>query len=339
MIKTLHIRNFQVFEDIEIAGLRRVNLIAGKNNCGKTALLEALRIYKAGGDTTVVNHVLSKRGQWRKGWDSSYEALYNRKKFNEADGKNGQMTMLINNLVIMRKRVSGTGTTDTYSYFANPDFRAHSQQSSNDVIKFNPSPSKETQLLSNIEGDDPKDKAVFLPFGSGLHNLEDLWQKIVLTPQEDEVLDIIRETIEPRLIRLDMTGGITKVRLKQESTPVPLSSLGDGVQRMLLLAVALVSAKGNLLLLDEFEAGLHHSVQKKLWETMFEYALKWDIQIFATTHSEDTVRKFFYVADSPQYEKEALFLRLQFDRMGVHEAEIYDMERLGNSLELHLETR
>lgn len=108
---------------------------------------------------------------------------------------------------------------------------------------------------------------------------------------------------------------------------------------MLTLAIALVSAKGKMLLIDEFEAGLHHSVQKKLWEMVFEYATKWDIQVFATTHSQDTVRNFFYVASRPEYENQATFLRLQFDRMGVHEAQVYDMQRLEQSLELHLETR
>ena len=108
---------------------------------------------------------------------------------------------------------------------------------------------------------------------------------------------------------------------------------------MLLFSIAMVSAKGKMLLIDEFEAGLHHTVQKKLWEMVFHYAKELDIQVFATTHSEDTVRNFYYVASRPENENEATFLRLQFDRLGVHEAQVYDMERLGKSLELHLETR
>lgn len=43
MLDKLTIKNFRIFEDFNIEGLRRVNLIAGKNNTGKTTLLEWLR--------------------------------------------------------------------------------------------------------------------------------------------------------------------------------------------------------------------------------------------------------------------------------------------------------
>ena len=42
MLKDLEIRNFRCFEQTKISGFERVNLIGGKNNVGKTALLEAL---------------------------------------------------------------------------------------------------------------------------------------------------------------------------------------------------------------------------------------------------------------------------------------------------------
>ena len=47
MLKEIEIQNFRCFEHIKISGFERVNLIGGKNNAGKTALLEALlrRIY------------------------------------------------------------------------------------------------------------------------------------------------------------------------------------------------------------------------------------------------------------------------------------------------------
>lgn len=42
MIKSLKISNFRCFSNIEANGFSRINLIGGKNNAGKTALLEAL---------------------------------------------------------------------------------------------------------------------------------------------------------------------------------------------------------------------------------------------------------------------------------------------------------
>jgi AAA15 family ATPase/GTPase len=42
MYKSFKIKNFRCFEELELNELAEVNLIAGKNNVGKTALLEAL---------------------------------------------------------------------------------------------------------------------------------------------------------------------------------------------------------------------------------------------------------------------------------------------------------
>src|SRR5437773_1114667 len=45
MFASITIDNFKPFAHFEIAGFRRVNVITGRNNAGKTALLEALFIH------------------------------------------------------------------------------------------------------------------------------------------------------------------------------------------------------------------------------------------------------------------------------------------------------
>ena len=44
MYKSFRVKNFRCFKDLEINDLGRVNLIAGKNNTGKTALMEAMYV-------------------------------------------------------------------------------------------------------------------------------------------------------------------------------------------------------------------------------------------------------------------------------------------------------
>src|SRR5437868_3865815 len=42
MLKSLHFQNFRGFRDVRVRSLKRVNLITGENDTGKTAFLEAL---------------------------------------------------------------------------------------------------------------------------------------------------------------------------------------------------------------------------------------------------------------------------------------------------------
>ncbi|MEI6730675.1 MAG: AAA family ATPase, partial [Pseudomonadota bacterium] len=47
-LSSLHIKNFRMLEDFQVKKLGKVNLIVGKNNSGKSTVLEALRIYAGG---------------------------------------------------------------------------------------------------------------------------------------------------------------------------------------------------------------------------------------------------------------------------------------------------
>ena len=116
--------------------------------------------------------------------------------------------------------------------------------------------------------------------------------------------------------------------------PVPLKKAGDGLNRLLSIALALVNAKGKMLLIDEFEVGLHHSVQEKLWEIVFGYAKKWDIQVFATTHSEDTIHAFTNIAHKIEFEGMANYIRLQRTR---NQKDIVSVVNDVHSLEIALE--
>jgi AAA15 family ATPase/GTPase len=43
-----------------------------------------------------------------------------------------------------------------------------------------------------------------------------------------------------------------------------LRSLGDGLYRIFAISLALVNAKDGILLIDEFENGLHYSIQEDI---------------------------------------------------------------------------
>lgn len=325
MIKTLKIENFRLFQHLEITDLRRVNLFAGKNNCGKTALLEALRIMGAGEDVSVMRYIVEQRGEsMLNPWDMYDSFFYRPELEKKLLNLKEHLTFRINEFRCERHY---QGDRNVFYYVGSHENR------------------QENALTLTFQIQDtktPRDRFVYVPFSATEHfPLGFYWDKIALTPREDKVIQILQETLLPNLVRLDVQqNNRIMVRLKEEERPVPLKSLGDGAQRMLSLAIALVMAKDNVLLIDEIETGLHYSVLEKIWEILFTYSKELNVQVFATTHSQDALRAFTYVLEKPGNNDEGVFFRLQQNRKdGQIEAIRYEPESLELSLESNLDPR
>ena len=98
------------------------------------------------------------------------------------------------------------------------------------------------------------------------------------------------------------------VRAEGLPRPVPLRSFGDGLNRLFGIVLSLVNAKGGLLLIDEFENGMHHTVQTDTWRAIFRLAGQLDVQVIATSHSWDAIEAFQVAAAEAQ--DEGVLIRL-----------------------------
>ncbi|MDE5625634.1 MAG: AAA family ATPase, partial [Muribaculaceae bacterium] len=61
-MNSIEISNFKNFRHLRIDNIGRVNLIVGKNNAGKSSLLEAVSILAAGGSIGWLKNLLALRG-------------------------------------------------------------------------------------------------------------------------------------------------------------------------------------------------------------------------------------------------------------------------------------
>jgi AAA15 family ATPase/GTPase len=124
----------------------------------------------------------------------------------------------------------------------------------------------------------------------------ELFDQVVLTPEENLVQEALR-TIEPKIERIasvssekyrrsEAREGFV-VRLSDNHQRVPIGSMGDGIWRMLGLALATVGAADGVLFVDEIDTGLHFSTMSDMWKLVWETAKRLNVQVFATTHSSD----------------------------------------------------
>lgn len=73
---------------------------------------------------------------------------------------------------------------------------------------------------------------------------------------------------------------------------MPIASFGDGLKKVLSLASILLNSRNDVLLIDEIETAIHTSALGDIFGWMLSVAKRQNIQIFATTHSEEALRHF-----------------------------------------------
>lgn len=76
---------------------------------------------------------------------------------------------------------------------------------------------------------------------------------------------------------------------------LPISSFGDGMKKTIIMAAYLLQAKDGILLVDEFETAIHTSAMDEVFVWMVEAALRLNVQIFMTSHSEEAINKLLRI--------------------------------------------
>jgi AAA15 family ATPase/GTPase len=100
----------------------------------------------------------------------------------------------------------------------------------------------------------------------------------------------------------------------------------------------LVNADKGFLLIDEFENGLHYTVQEQLWNIIFSLSQKLDIQVFATTHSEDCIRSFENVLNRSTDFHDGKLVRLDNENGIIKQVE-FNAKELQIATEQNIEIR
>ncbi|MFH1984740.1 MAG: ATP-binding protein [Pseudomonadota bacterium] len=70
---------------------------------------------------------------------------------------------------------------------------------------------------------------------------------------------------------------------------MPLSGLGDGIRKMLIIALSLSECRNGVLLIDEIEQAIHYNALVPFLDWLMKMAKDHDVQVFATTHSLECI--------------------------------------------------
>jgi AAA15 family ATPase/GTPase len=327
MLKSLKIKNFRCFEEFELQQLGRINLLVGKNNSGKTSILEALHILNSPNSCKPFLDIIDCRGEYSWNESDGSEEI-----FDVSHLFNGHQMDKDSNFEFLgidshTKNISfsfeSISETQPENFFLPP------KDDRKSTISFiNPGSIQSNEIIFTLkwEGINDAVSTLYIPANTPRHNIHRntseskssqlihlasssmntviaQFNQIVLTPEEDILYESLR-IIEPGIERIAPVttkgnrkndGGFVVSINKQR---LPIGSMGYGIWRMLEITLAMVNIPGGTLLIDEIDTGLHFSVMVDLWKLICKTAEKLDIQVFATTHNSDCWKSLAEVANS-----------------------------------------
>jgi hypothetical protein len=319
MIKSLRLKNFKGFENLDLPEVSNITLIGGRNNVGKSSLLEAIFLfYDIGNPGMFLRHLT-----WRGVELSSLDADTTIAPIFRDFDMDHPLTIAVSDEIYRsemkvtfnpnytQKSISidlpESGTTipqvqidfaPLISYALDISYQTDGRSELKTQLVVRQSPTNvNVQFEPNLTQGPPdlmRKVAVYLGLRMKVDPGEEAvrFGKLDIDRRSDRVIEFLK-ILEPNLVGLSAVPGVQKSMMYADigmDRKIPIAYLGDGVSRLLSIILAIATAKNGVVLIDEIDAGIHHSMMAKVWEGICSAAREFNCQIIATTHSYEALQ-------------------------------------------------
>lgn len=311
----IQIKQFKCFIDFKASGFKRVNLIGGKNNVGKTAFMEAcyINVHSININTmiTAIYNIKFDR--------ESLNILYGYKKDidQQAILDSTKCYIADSNLFSIKYSISEKDALKTYQLNIN-----------NNSIFINANEfSIIFETIDNVR--------IIDNFGWSDGGIIWAYQAIQKQDQENQLNTFIRE-FDDSLESFKIIGD--KPQCKTNGVYRDIVEFGDGLRHYISIICALYACENGYLFIDEIDNGIHYTQLDRLWEIILTLSKKTNCQVFAITHSKEMLESFARVSEKLE-ERDISYTRLVRNKQQEIKTVVMDYEVFLNSLDQEHEVR
>ena len=288
----VHVQRYRGLDGLALDGLKRINLIAGINNAGKTSLLEAIYLLTRQNDEAGLLDIIRWRGRIEGEPDPLWlveqipPAIHIAGRFDEVNGNSASLD-------VQRVNEPGEDIEDQTTFLARfaieSSYAGHAQ--STDVALFSDRPRR-----ASFQGRHWLCRSAFTsPFWvSRMDALSESNKAALEAGTKAKVIDFIKEHLDAQVTNIELADKFNRFLVSHQGfdRAPDLSSFGDGLRRIFEVGLLFAGVRGGVLLIDEFENAIHTALLVPFTRMVQELAAELNVQVFLTTHSKEALDAF-----------------------------------------------
>ncbi len=316
LLTEIEIKDFKCFKDFKADGFKRVNLIGGKNNVGKTAFMEACYINVHSDDISYFLFSL-------EGVNFSRNNL---EYIEQGYSKTDKIINIENNRIEVNSNIKNT-KFKIIDNFGKKEYE-FTIGKLNKLININELSYSMNWNTSIIYIDN---------FGLTNLNLKEVFKAVQKKDKEEVLYKYINE-FDESIINFKIIGG-DKPQCKTINEEYrDINEFGDGLKHYISIICSLYACENGYLFIDEIDNGIHYTQQDRLWKIILTISKEQNVQVFATTHSKECIESFARVSDELE-DEDISFISLYKDRENNIKSVTLNNQEIKDRIELGLDNR
>lgn len=362
MITSINIDNYKGFTDFSITGMKRITLISGVNNVGKTSVLEAVFLLHnfLSADPFYSQYFFRNMSAYGNiGADIWSPFFYNynsKNNMNITVSYDNIMTSRLECEIIKNNVLSDRMLSMLYPAMGNASAINNAVRISgnintllglnyyqNNELKFNANlcfngTQSVVDILSVYKGEDLPQVTILFPTDNQSINSIDL-SKLDIDNRMDNVIEFLK-ILEPKIKGLSIVPTFTgsseiyiDIGLVKK---IPVKMMGYGFVRQLKLILTLAAYPNSILLIDEIENGIHYSYMNNIWHNVMLAAKMFNCQIIASSHSYECIKA---ASDGIKDKGDLAYIRLDKTKDSRIISKVFDNEMLNMAFKHDMEIR